>query len=123
MRFCTYLIALTVGAGYLLFDPPAAHAQKGGNSGTIAKVDAKSSTVTIKMIMAKKKKRELVEREFILNDDAKVTIHDNGEKKTWTGKEALAKGLIKEGMVASFTPEGDLKLKELVLGEKKKGKK
>lgn len=105
--------------GLMLSDPQIASAQKGGNSGTIKKVDAKNGVVTFTMqvpVKGAKKKTELGEREFILKDDAKVTIVEGGKKTEMTGKEAMTSGAIKEGTMATFVPEGDLKIKELTVG-------
>ncbi|MCE9532945.1 MAG: hypothetical protein K8T89_17745 [Planctomycetes bacterium] len=108
--------ALLVSFFLLFSDPQVASAQKGGNAGTIKKVDAKNGIVTIRRATLPKKSKEDAEKEFLLNDDAKVTIVDGGQKKTMTGKEALAAGLIKEGAAVSYVPDGDLKLKELTIG-------
>ena len=37
-----------------------------------------------------------------------------------TGKEAIEKEAIKEGMLVTFVPDGDLKIKELTIGAGKK---
>jgi hypothetical protein len=100
----------------LLSDPPLASAQKGGNSGTVSKVNPKTGAIAINMLIVAKKKREQTDKEYFLNDDAKVTITEGGETKTMTGKEALESGMIKEGARVTFVPEGDLKIKELTVG-------
>jgi hypothetical protein len=114
------VLGLSLVAGFfwlLMSDPQFASAQKGGNSGTVSRVDAKTGIIAIKMLVATtKKKKELTDKEWVLNDDAKVTINDGGDKKEMTGKEALASGAIKEGASVTFTPEGDLKIKELIIG-------
>lgn len=118
IRITLGLFMLAAGC-IILGDPQAAIAQKGGNNGTIVKVDVKTGAITFKMLVpvkGTKKKLELGEKEYLLSDDAKVTINDGGEKKSMTGKEALASGLLKEGLTATFNPDGDLMLKELNVG-------
>jgi hypothetical protein len=113
------LLGLTLAGALfalMLSDPPTASAQKGGNSGTVAKVNPKTGAIAINMVIVAKKKREQTDKEFFLNDDAKVTITDGGETKTMTGKEALESGAIKEGARVTFVPDGDLKIKELTVG-------
>jgi hypothetical protein len=113
-------LGLLIACGFCLtLGSQEAFAQKGGNSGTVTKIDAKLGTITINMQITVKKKKEIVDKEFFLNDDAKVTIAEGKDKKIYTGKEALANGSIKEGAAVTFTPEGDLKIKELVVGSKK----
>ena len=117
-------LGLLLAAGFcLMLDTQEVLAQKGGNSGTISKVNAKSGSITINMMVRVKKKNEVVDKEFFLNDDAKVTISESGEKKTLTGKEALAMDALKEGAAVTFTTEaGDLKIKELNVGGPSKKK-
>jgi len=114
-------LGLLLALGFCLtLETQEAVAQKGGNSGTVAKVNAKSGTITINMMVRVKKKNELVDKEFFLNDDATVTISEGGTKKTLSGKEALEMDAIKEGVTVTFTTEsGDLKIKELTVGAKK----
>jgi hypothetical protein len=117
------ILGLFLAGGFILLvhDTREIAAQKGGNSGTISKINSKTGSIAINMYVAvKKKKKELVDKEYFLNDDAKVTIKDGGESKTYTGKEALEKGVLKEGDAVTFTPDGDLKIKELNVGGKKK---
>jgi hypothetical protein len=77
----------------------------------------KTRIIAIKMlVVVSKKKRELTDKEWFLNEDAKVIINDGGEKREMTGKEALAAGAIKEGVSVTFTPDGDLNIKELIVG-------
>jgi hypothetical protein len=119
LRACFALMLLAGGCLFLV-SPETALAQKGGNSGTIKKVDPKSGAITFSMqvpIKGMKKKTELGEKELLLDDDAKVTVLDGGQKKTMTGKEALAAGVIKEGATATFVPDGSFKIKELNVGD------
>lgn len=122
MRHVFLSLLLITGFWFLLSDPHAAIAQKGGNTGTITKIDAKNGAITINMLVVAKKKKELMDKEFFLNDDAKVTINETTGKKTMTGKEAIKAGVIKEGAMCSFVPDGDLKIKELTIGESAKKK-
>jgi hypothetical protein len=117
-------LGLLLAAGFflLLSEPENAVAQKGGNSGTITKVNPKNGAITINMFVVAKKKKELTDKEYFLNDDAKVTINEGGEQKIMTGKDAIKDGVIKEGMTCTFVPDGDLKIKELELGVGKKKK-
>jgi len=107
---------------YLLSDPQVATAQKGGNSGTVSKVDPKLGVVTINMMVMEKKKKEEVDKEFLLAPDAKITIVEGGKKTTMTVKEALENKAIKIGSAATFVTDGGLTLKELTVGEGAKKK-
>ena len=115
-------LLLVAGFYLMLSDPQIASAQKGGNAGKIVKIDAKTGAITINtLVTVSKKKKELTDSEFFLNDDAKVTINDGGEKKTMTGKEAIKEGAIKEGMQCTFAANG-VKITELTIGGPAKGK-
>lgn len=116
----TLMLALVAGFCLLLADPQNAVAQKGGNNGTLTKINTKTGAITINMYVVAKKKRELTDKEYFLNDDARVVINEGKETKTMTGKEAIAAGALKEGDMVSFTPDGDLKIKELIVGVSKK---
>lgn len=109
-------LLLLVGFLALLSDPRMVSAQKGGNSGTISKVDAKSGVITINMLIVSKKKKELTDKEYSLEDDAKVVIADGGVKKSMTGKEALTAGVLKPGTTVTFVAENDIKIRELTVG-------
>ena len=122
MRHFVLFGLLVGGFCLILSDPQFAVAQRGGNTGTISKVDAKTGVIAINMLVVAKKKKELMDKEYILNEDAKVIINDGREKKTMTGKEALKAGVIKEGATVSFVPDGDLKIKELTIGNAAKKK-
>ncbi len=113
-------LLLVFGFFLLLSDPRSASAQKGGNNGTITKVDAKSGAITINMLVVAKKKKELMDKEYFLNDDAVVIIVEGGAKKTLTGKEALASGALKTGTAVTFSAINELNIKELTVGGGKK---
>jgi len=111
-------LGLVLVAGFLLIlsDPQIISAQKGGNNGTIAKLDAKAGSITINMLIVAKKKKELTDKEYFLKDDAKVIINDGGTRKTLTGKEAFASGALKAGMAVTFNAVGELTITELTVG-------
>jgi hypothetical protein len=49
--------------------------------------------------------KKTVDRPYALADDAKVTLYLDGKFTITTGKDALYKGLLKEGMGCSFRIE------------------
>jgi hypothetical protein len=98
----------TTGSGTEALKPKKGHTAHG----TVKKVDASASTLTI----AIKKKKEATDKDFTVTDTTKVTIYSGKEKTELTGKDCLKDDLIKENTKVKIVtgPEGIVK--QVVIG-------
>jgi hypothetical protein len=94
--------------------------KKKGNAvkGTIKAIDEKASTITVTV----KKKKELTDTTFKVNNDTKFVIVQGDDKKEVVGKSGLKNEIFKVGAAVSVTADGDKVAKVVQFGAKKKKK-
>ncbi|HZT81184.1 MAG TPA: hypothetical protein VFA26_13225, partial [Gemmataceae bacterium] len=78
-------------------------------SGTVKKVDAATSTLTVTI----KKKKETMDKEFKIGDTTKVVVFSGDEKKELTAKDGLKSDALKEGAKVTVVTDADGKVTEI----------
>lgn len=86
-----------------------------GVTGVVKKVDAEKGTITVTV----KVKKETMDKDFKLGDDAKVTVISGDDKKEMAVKDAF-KADLKEGATVTVVADDDGKVSALTIGMAKK---
>src|SRR5436190_1937862 len=103
-------VALTLFAGV----GPAEEKKKKNTmaAGTIKKIDAKESTITVTV----KKKNQTEDKEFKVEDATKFVIFAGEDKKEATGKEAFKNDAVKDGAPIAIISDPAGKIVEIRVG-------
>jgi hypothetical protein len=104
------------GLALCLSGPAVGFAQTGQVNGKIKAVDANKGIVTL-VVPKDAKKKETVEKDFPLADDAAVTLYLDGKFHITTGKEALKRGALKAGMSCSFRADSKGTITRMVVSK------
>jgi hypothetical protein len=91
--------------------------KKPGVSGVLKKVDADKGVLTVTV----KEKKEMVDKEFTINDATKFVVGGK-DKKELLGKDGLKSDTLKEGANLTVVADKDGKVKSVTVAEPKKPK-
>ena len=119
-QFACAAVALILCAGLALADDAKPAKKKAGEvKGTVKKIDAAGSTITL--TIKNKKNPDGIDKEFKISEDTKFTLVTGDEKKEMSAKDGFKCPALKEGAVISIAADGD-KATAVTLGGGKKKK-
>src|SRR5262245_47398637 len=119
MRKFAYVVAVFVFCAGVSAAQDKAKKKSKAVAGTVKKVDAAAGTITV----AVKKKQETVDKEFKIEDTAKVVVFSGSDKKELSAKDGLKSDQLKEGTRVRILTDQAGKVTELQTGDLPKKKK
>jgi Cu/Ag efflux protein CusF len=117
--FVCAAVALVLCAGVALADDAKPAKKKASEvRGTVKKIDAAASTITL--TIKNKKTPDGMEKEFKIAEDTKFTVITGEDKKEMSAKDGFKSDALKEGALLTIAVEGDKVTAVTIGGGKKK---
>jgi hypothetical protein len=108
--FVCAAVALALCAGSALAQAKVKKGQ--AVAGTVKKIDAAAGTLTV----AVKQQKEMVDKEFKIDDATKVIVFAGQDKKELSGKDGLKAEQLKEGALVTIASDAAGKVAQIQVG-------